>query len=106
MMSLSEEIKVAYRHGVYIHAIRYWKHGKQHRINRPAVIFSDGGTVWMQYGQYHNMNGPVIGGREYYFIDRYYIRDEPCKWYKFLWMRVKSYVTKIRNRQKCLFTGV
>jgi len=39
----------------------WWKlNGKYHRVDGPAVIWSDGTSEWHLHGQYHRIGGPAI----------------------------------------------
>jgi hypothetical protein len=56
---------------------RYWyKDGKHHREDGPAIIFSDGTKFWEYRGMLHRTNGPAIefssGAKEYWLSDRRY----------------------------------
>ena len=40
--------------------IRYFKDGKRHCEDGPAVITPDGDKYWYKNGQYHRVDGPAI----------------------------------------------
>jgi hypothetical protein len=51
--------------------IEYFKNGKWHREDGPAMIWQSGGKSWYFKGKLHNLNGPAKiypDGREGYFI--------------------------------------
>ena len=41
-------------------AERWYRHGKLHRIGKPAVIYSDGSEEWYLNGKLHREDGPAI----------------------------------------------
>jgi hypothetical protein len=50
----------------------WFKKGKQHRENSPAVEYADGSKEWYKEGNYHRLDGPAIeypDGRKYWFIE-------------------------------------
>jgi hypothetical protein len=40
--------------------IRYYRNGKEHNINKPAIMTIHGDTFWYQYGRRHRDDGPAI----------------------------------------------
>ena len=53
--------------------IKYYKNGKLHRVNDPAVILTDGSEFYYQNGKRHREDGPAVidvdGTREFYMHD-------------------------------------
>lgn len=50
----------------------YWENGKRHRLDGPAVIFINGYTAYFQNGEPHRIAGPAIvhaDGIKEYWID-------------------------------------
>ncbi len=38
----------------------WWIYGKRHRENGPAIEYSDGNRYWYQNGKYHRLDGPAV----------------------------------------------
>ena len=50
---------------------RWYLNGKLHRVDGPAIEYSDGGKVWCTDGKMHRLNGPAVeyyNGEEEWFI--------------------------------------
>ncbi len=64
------------------------KEGEHHRLNGPAIIYSDGTKYWMKHGEYHRLDGPAIeysnGEKEYYLKGRCYSEE-------IYWEKIKGY---------------
>ena len=65
-----------YRQGKYIDpkgVERWFKDGKLHREDGPAVIESDGSEYWHKDGKFHREDGPAViannGIKDYYLND-------------------------------------
>jgi len=56
--------------------IRWKVNGYYHRIDGPAVIFSDGDKYWYINGQNHRLDGPAVeranGSRDWYLYGEYF----------------------------------
>jgi hypothetical protein len=64
--------------------IEYYKNGKWHREDGPAIIYFDGYQEWCLEGKLHNLNGPAIiysDGREEYWINGKQITKEAVELY-------------------------
>ena len=52
----------------------YYKNGKRHRLNGPAVEFFDGSRHWYYEGRLHRLNGPAKehsdGWKNWYYEGR------------------------------------
>jgi hypothetical protein len=60
-----------------------WKlYGKYHRIDGPAVEFTDGHKMWYLYGECHRIDGPAIeyadGDAWWYFEGKIHRTDGPA----------------------------
>jgi|JI10StandDraft_1071094.scaffolds.fasta_scaffold12366_2 hypothetical protein len=55
---------------------RWYKDGKYHRIDGPAIEFANGTKEWYKEGKYHRLDGPAIewsdGGKAWYLEDENY----------------------------------
>ena len=40
--------------------IRWYQNGKRHRLDGPAVEYSDGGKIWYQNDELHRLDGPAV----------------------------------------------
>ena len=52
--------------------IRYYLNDKLHRIDGPAVEYTNGDKVWWINGQLHRIDGPAVewaDGRKYWYIN-------------------------------------
>lgn len=46
---------------------RYWyKEGKYHQVNGPAVEYANGDKYWYKEGKFHRLDGPAIGCSTWY----------------------------------------
>ena len=54
--------------------------GQDHRVDGPAVVYSNGDTYWHLNGQYHREDGPAIvysdGTKSWYLNDVEYSEEE------------------------------
>jgi hypothetical protein len=52
---------------------RWYKDGRYHRLDGPAIEFATGQKHWFQYGRCHRLDGPAIeqpdGGIKRWFIN-------------------------------------
>ncbi len=56
---------------VYDNGIRCWyQNDELHRLDGPAIEYTDGEKHWLQNGKFHRLNGPAIeradGGKRWY----------------------------------------
>jgi hypothetical protein len=63
---------------------KYWyKNGKWHRKNGPAIEWADGSKYWYFYGQYHREDGPAVdeanGTKEWYINGQLHREDGPAR---------------------------
>ena len=71
-MKLKKIVEKWYTNGRYISAtgIYWYRHGKLHRTNGPAVEYSDGTKWWCINGKMHRSDGPACikadGHREWW----------------------------------------
>lgn len=58
---------------VFVDGTEYWyKNGKRHNDNGPAIVHPNGSKSWFKNGQRHNENGPAIiysNGNKYWFLN-------------------------------------
>ena len=58
----------------------WWVDGKLHRIDGPAVKYSDGSKSWWVDGKLHRMDGPAVevsnGSKSWYVDDKYLTEAE------------------------------
>jgi hypothetical protein len=63
--------------------VRYYKNGKEHRENGPAIECSDGDKLWFLNGKLHRENGPAIefanGIKNWYLNGRYFYLEKEHK---------------------------
>ena len=63
--------------------IRYYNSdNKLHRVNGPAVIYTNGDKSWIQNDKYHRLDGPAIvcsDGVRSWYIDGKYHSEEAFK---------------------------
>ncbi len=56
----------------------WWIEGKPHREDGPACEYSDGVKVWCKEGRYHRLNGPALeypdGSKEWWVEDKQYFQ--------------------------------
>jgi len=56
--------------------------GKRHRTDGPAIISADGNKSWWVGGKLHRLDGPAIewagGGKEWYVDDKFHRTDGPA----------------------------
>jgi hypothetical protein len=78
-----------------IHGDQEWyRHGKRHRDDGPAIIFADGDKFWGQHDKLHRDDGPAIewanGSKEWYQHGKRHRDDGPALEYadgdKFWWL--------------------
>lgn len=56
----------------------WYQHGKQHRLNGPAIIYGNGDEVWYQNGEIHrDGNKPAITKRD--GVRKWYLHGKPCR---------------------------
>ena len=59
----------------------YYKEGKLHREDGPAIEFPDGGKHWFKDGNHHRVNGPAVeyssGCKEWWVDDFLYMAIRP-----------------------------
>lgn len=80
-MSLKYEVKLS-------DGLRFYRHGRLHRMDGPADIWSDNDMYWVQYGRLHRTDGPANIWPQASIV-RYFIKNvEYTK---------KIYESKIRN---------
>jgi hypothetical protein len=71
-----------YRQGKYIGhrgVQRWFKDGKLHREDGPAIIESDGSEYWYKNGKLHREDGPAIAckdGTKHYYLNGKEIKEE------------------------------
>lgn len=65
-----------------IKKIRFDDNGMRHRLNGPAVIWSDGSEEWYVHGRRHRLGGPALvrqdGWQEWYKDDLLHREDGPA----------------------------
>ena len=68
-MSLTYEVT---RYMGYITYLKFCRHGQNHHLYRPSVVYSDEDVRWMQYGEYHRVGAPAIlySDRKYSYYTR------------------------------------
>jgi hypothetical protein len=58
----------------------WYKHGKLHRENGPAIVWPDGSMMWYQNNLWHNTNGPAMiwfdGTKDYYLNGGQYTKEQ------------------------------
>ena len=61
-----------------VNGAQYWyRDGKPHRDNGPAVIFADGAQYWYRDGKLHRDDGPAcVNGAQYWYRDGKLHRDD------------------------------
>ena len=42
----------------------WWVNGKQHRIDKPAAEYGNGGVAWYHEGVLHRLDGPAVSGED------------------------------------------
>jgi len=57
---LKLKLKDNCRVDVYYHCKVWWRNGKLHRLNGPAVEYTDGGKEWWHDGKLHRDDGPAV----------------------------------------------
>ena len=65
---------------------KYCYNGKLHRENFPAVIYPNGSVEWWKNGKLHNKSGPAVQVQEGYFIYNNYsggVNRDQMKWDSF-----------------------
>jgi len=67
-------------HVKFVNGNQYWyKNGKRHREDGPAVIYTNGTQYWYKNGKHHREDGPAIiyanGTQEWYLNDKKYSRE-------------------------------
>jgi hypothetical protein len=61
---------------------KFWKNraGKWHRLDGPAIEYSNGTKYWFNNGLYHRIDGPAIeyatGTKAYYLMGKIYPKKE------------------------------
>jgi hypothetical protein len=59
--------------------IEYWRDGKRHREDGPAMISPNGFRQWFFNDEFHRLNGPAIefddGTEFWYYRDVFYLRE-------------------------------
>ncbi len=63
----------------------WWKDGKLHREDGPAVIWPDGTQMWYKDGEFHREDGPAIvysDGRQFWYKNGKNITDDIINWAK------------------------
>ena len=68
----------------YSNGTKEWRqNGKYHRVNGPAREYSDGTKAWYQKGQFHRLDGPAIefanGRKEWWIEGKKYTEKEFLK---------------------------
>ena len=65
---------------------RWYKNGKKHREDGPAVEYYSGTKYWYREGKLHREDGPTIeyynGEKSYYLEGRYYMKNDYYKYLK------------------------
>lgn len=56
--------------------IQYMRHGQDHRIYSPAILWVSGYIYWCEYHAYHRLNGPAKIYEDTY--KEYWIRGKRC----------------------------
>ena len=60
----------------------WWLNGQLHRVDGPAVEYSNGGKAWYLNGKYHRVDGPAVecsDGSEFWYLNGKYHRvDGPA----------------------------
>jgi len=81
LISSSSDIPINYTgHVKYSDGTQKWyKNGKVHREDGPAVIYSNGTQYWYKNGEFHREDGPTVihvDGKQYWYLnDKKYSRD-------------------------------
>ena len=74
---------IEYKVKVYANGNKYWyKEGRYHREDGPAIEFPNGGKYWYKEGKLHREDGPAIeyfnGDKEWYKEGQYHREDGPA----------------------------
>jgi len=93
----------------------WYKEGKYHRLNGPAIIYPSGLKYWYKEGKLHREDGPAVnfpsGHKEWYKEGKYHRLDGPAveypDGYKEWWIENKFYSPKklLKLINSSLFLG-
>ena len=74
----------------------YWfKNGRLHRENGPAIQFKDGDNRWYKNGKLHRENGPAVDFPKGY-CKKWYVNGTKLTKSQFKsWKRAKNYTNKV-----------
>ena len=64
---------------------RWFQNGKFHRLDGPAVEYTNGTFAWFKCGKIHRLDGPAVlwdNGDTNWFINNYDVTKEITKWAK------------------------
>ena len=87
---------------------KFWyKNGKFHREDGPAIEFSDGSKFWYKNGEYHRKDGPAKifsnGTRDWYQNDKLHREDGPAVIFntgeQYWWLNGNQYTEEKYNKK-------
>ena len=59
---------------------RWHINGELHKVDEPAVVYTNGTKMWFQHGILHRENGPAVerlnGSNSWYLFNRFYTEKE------------------------------
>jgi hypothetical protein len=65
-------------------------HDKRHRLDGPAIEFTDGEKHWYMHGKLHRLDGPAVeypdGEKHWYVDNKFYQTQQEHALAAFLWM--------------------
>ena len=65
---------------------RWLLNGEKHRVDGPAIEYTDGSKTWYLNNKLHRVDGPAVewkdGSKGWYLNDKYFINQE--EWFKAL----------------------
>jgi hypothetical protein len=83
---MDENNNVSSSHIIYPNGTHFWyKDGKIHREDGPAIIYSDGTHFWYKDGKRHREDGPAIirpNGYQSWYINDKHITNDIINWAK------------------------
>lgn len=77
---------IEYTVKVYEDKTVWYRNGKIHRDDGPAVEFASGGVLWYKYGKRHRVDGPALinrdGTKMWFIEDQLHREDGPAIEYR------------------------
>lgn len=99
--ALPDTMSLRYQTVVYtkinVKVIKYFRHGRLHRVGHPCSIWCDGDVSWYEYGILHRIDGPAlspIGALEMYAVGKepYFIRGKKLSKIQHRMLRIKNFI--------------